>query len=96
MEKRKFDKQITSCRYPCSGQNFAFQLLDRVTLVVVCGPFGGSQNLFIKSLSAFRERKERERQNTEKDREMGKEIEKEKPKEVVMEGRREGEEKEGR
>lgn len=66
MEKRKFDKQITSCRYPCSGQNFAFQLLDRVTLVVVCGPFGGSQNLFIKSLSAFRERKERERDKTQR------------------------------
>ena len=42
------------------------------------------------------EKEKRERQNTEKDREMGKEIEKEKPKEVVMEGRREGEEKEGR
>lgn len=63
--------------------------------MVVCGPFGGSQNLFIESLSVFRERKERETQNTEKDREMGKEIEKEKPKEVVMEGRREGEGKEG-
>ena len=68
MEKRKFDKQITSCRYPCSGQNFAFQLLDRVTLVVVCGPFGGSQNLFIKSLSAFRERKERETKHRERQR----------------------------
>lgn len=38
LEKRKFDKQIMSCRYPCSGPNFAFQLLDRVALVVGYGP----------------------------------------------------------
>lgn len=57
-----------SCRYPCSGPNFAFRLLDMVTLVVGCGPFSGSQNLFIESLSALRERKEREIHNTEKER----------------------------
>lgn len=34
--------------------------------MVVCGPFGGSQNLFIESLSVFRERKERERHKTQR------------------------------